>query len=172
MYENFTIFFKSIISNGGIQFVNDFWKFLCKKLNINMKLSTVWHFETDDQIERFNEIMKQYFKTYMNYLQNDWPDWLFLVEFADNNTEFEITKMISFFANKKFHFRMNFEFGEFPFNNIKKINVEIFAKKYVINSNKSWISCQQTTWLSFLIQNRKYDLIEHEKFNHKKFNLN
>ena len=32
---------KSIISDCGIQFINNFWKFFCKRLGINIQLSTI-----------------------------------------------------------------------------------------------------------------------------------
>ena len=54
------------------QFVNHFWNQLCRKLNIKIKLFTIYHLETNDQIENANDIMKQYFKAFCNYLQNDW----------------------------------------------------------------------------------------------------
>ena len=53
------------------QFINDFWKRLCKRLDIEVALSIVWHLKIDDQIERFNDVMKQYLKIYVNYNQND-----------------------------------------------------------------------------------------------------
>ena len=59
---------RSIISDCGIQFVNDFWKFLCKRLGINVQLSILWHSITDGQIEQLNRVMEQYFKAYINYL--------------------------------------------------------------------------------------------------------
>ena len=38
------------------------------------------------QIEQLNGVMEQYLRAYINYLQDNWPDWLPLVEFTGNNT--------------------------------------------------------------------------------------
>ena len=59
---------RSIISDRGTQFVNDFWKFLCKRLGISVQLSTTWHFKTDGQTEQLNGVMEQYLRAYINYL--------------------------------------------------------------------------------------------------------
>ena len=53
--------FNIIVSNRDIQFVNDFWNELCKRLNITVFLFTAYHSQIDDQIEIVNAIMKQYF---------------------------------------------------------------------------------------------------------------
>ena len=120
---------RSIISDRGTQFVNDFWKFLCKRLGISVRLSTAWHPETDGQTERLNGVMEQYLRAYVNYLQDDWPDWLPLAEFTGNNTKSETTKVSPFFANKGFHPRMGFEPAEPPPSNIKEVNADAFATR-------------------------------------------
>ena len=71
--------------------------------------------------------MKPYLRAYINYLQDDWPDWLFLAEFTGNNTKSMTTKMFSFFANKKFHPRMAFKPAKPPSSNIREFNVNVFA---------------------------------------------
>lgn len=118
---------RSIVFDRGSQFISDFWKFLCKKLSIKAQLSTAWHSETNDQTERMNEIMEKYLRAYVNYFQDDWPDWLPIAEFTGNNTESETTKVSPFFANKGFHPRMGFEPAEPPPSNIQKVNADAFA---------------------------------------------
>ena len=71
--------------------------------------------------------MEQYLRAYVNYFQDDWPDWLPLAEFTSNNTKSETTKVSPFFANKEFHPRMSFEPAEPPSSNIKKVNANAFA---------------------------------------------
>ena len=51
-------FFNIIVSDRGIQFVNNFWNELCKRLNITVFLFTAYHSQTDDQIKIVNVIMK------------------------------------------------------------------------------------------------------------------
>lgn len=49
---------QSIVLDCDSQFVNDFWKFLCKRLDINTGLSIAWHLETNGQTKRLNGVME------------------------------------------------------------------------------------------------------------------
>jgi len=46
-----------------------------------------------------NAVMEQYLRSYVNYLQDDWSDWLLIAEFASNNHTSETTAVSPFFAN-------------------------------------------------------------------------
>ena len=59
---------RTIVSDRGPQFVAKFWQALCTILKIQAKLSTPYHPQTDGQTERLNAIIKQYLRTYVNYL--------------------------------------------------------------------------------------------------------
>ena len=72
----------TIISDRGPQFVSLVWKSLCVMLGIKAKLSTAFHPETDGQSEISNQEMERYLRTYVNYQQDDWTEWLSLTEFA------------------------------------------------------------------------------------------
>jgi hypothetical protein len=87
-----------IVSDRGPQFASDFWKQLCKRLGIERTLSTAFHPQTDGQTERVNAIMEQYLRYYVNYLQDDWAEWLPLAEFAANNQASETTGFSPFFG--------------------------------------------------------------------------
>ena len=50
--------------------------------------------------------MKQYLKTFYNYLQDDWVKWLFIINFVARNHYSKIIKCISFFVNHDYHSRM------------------------------------------------------------------
>jgi hypothetical protein len=56
-----------------------------------------------------NAIMEQYLRAHVNYLQDDWADWLPLAEFAANNQASETTGASPFFANKGFDPRCQFD---------------------------------------------------------------
>jgi hypothetical protein len=49
-----------------------------------------------------NAIMEQYLRAYVNYLQDDWADWLLLAKFAANNQASKTTGISPFFTNKGF----------------------------------------------------------------------
>ena len=99
----------SIVFDRDSQFIVTIWKSFCKRLNIQIKLFTIFHFETNEQIKRNNQNLKRYLKIYCNYIQNDWIKWLLIVEFADNNNVLTSIKVLFFYANKGFHSRISFE---------------------------------------------------------------
>ena len=101
---------QSIISDQGTQFASRFWRALCDRLGIKIKLSMSFHPQTDGQTERFNAVMEEYLRHYVNYHQDDWVTWLPLCEFAANNATSETTGESPFFANSGRDPRMNFDF--------------------------------------------------------------
>jgi hypothetical protein len=98
----------SIVSDRGPQFIAEFWKAVCYRLQITASLSTAYHPETDGQTENANAFMEQYLRKYINLAQNDLFDWLPMAEFAANNAVNSSTQISPFFANKGFHPRMSF----------------------------------------------------------------
>ena len=89
---------ETITSDRGIQFASHFWGRLCHRLQIGRPMSTAFHPQTDGQTERFNAVMEQYLRSYINYLQDDWSSWLPMAEFAANNQTSESTLSSPFFA--------------------------------------------------------------------------
>jgi len=89
---------KTIISDRGPQFAAVFWRRLCERLNIDRRLSTALHPQTDGQTERMNASMEQYLRIFTSQQQDDWVQWLPLAEFAANNGTSEATKCSAFFA--------------------------------------------------------------------------
>ncbi len=104
-------------------------------LKINVKLSTTYHSEIDDQIKRINAVMKHYLRVFVNYMQNDWAKWLSEVEFVINNASSSITLASLFLINSSQNSRLDFESSESLLENLtfqarnKLINVEEFIKK-------------------------------------------
>ncbi len=101
--------FNFIVLNRESQFIFILWKSLCKRLNINLQLFTVYHSQIDDQSERVNQNVERYLWFFCSYMQNDWAKILFMIEFVNNNALFSIIFSISFFLNKDFHSCMSFE---------------------------------------------------------------
>jgi len=60
--------FEFFMSDRDTQFIFNVWKHMCKMLKINIKLSTTYHSEIDDQIERINAVMKHYLQVFVNYM--------------------------------------------------------------------------------------------------------
>ncbi len=123
------------MSDQDTQFIFDVWKHMCKMLKINVKLSMMYHFEINDQIEKVNAVMKHYLQVFVNYMQNDWAKWLSEVEFVINNTSSSIILASLFLINSSQNSRLDFKSFESLLENLtsqawdKLINVKEFIKK-------------------------------------------
>ncbi len=109
---------KFFISDWDTQFIFDIWKHMCKMLKIDVKLSTIYHFEINDQIERINAVMKHYLWVFVNYMKNDWAKWLSEVEFIINNASLLITLASFFLINSNQNSCLNFKSFESLLKNL------------------------------------------------------
>ncbi len=122
----------SIVLNHETQFISHFWDELCTRLKIQARLSTAFHSEMNDQIENINNVLKQYLRVFVFFMQNDWAAWLSSAEFIINNHFFESTQCTSFLANFKQHSRMRMKSKKIQKNIIKHlkwIHVDLFVQK-------------------------------------------
>ncbi len=94
-----------IISNKDKLFTLKFWKFLMNQLEIHHKLSTAYHLQTNEQMKRMNQTLKQYLRCYINYRQNDWIQLLSVAQLTFNSTTMKVISMSSFFANYEFELK-------------------------------------------------------------------
>ncbi len=99
----------TIISDRESQFISLVWKAICRTFKINVKLSIAFYSKIDDQSEIANQKMKRYLRSYCNYQQNDWFDWLFMIEFAFNVVILISTELFAFMTNYEFESRMFFD---------------------------------------------------------------
>ena len=77
---------RHITSDRGPQFAYKFSKEHNRKLNINLRLSTTYHPQTDGLYERAVQTLKQYLGIYCHDRQNRRQAWLPLAEVAYNTT--------------------------------------------------------------------------------------
>ena len=77
---------RHITLDRGPQFASKLLKELNRKRNINLRLSTTYHLQTDGLSERAVQTLKQYLRIYCRDRQNRWWAWLPLAEFAYNTT--------------------------------------------------------------------------------------
>ena len=75
-----------IVFNRDKLFVSKFWTILMIKLDIKKKMSTAFYSQTDKQIERLNQTLKQYLRAYINKKQNNWIELLSTTQLVYNNT--------------------------------------------------------------------------------------
>ena len=63
---------KEMTSDRDKFFNLNYWETFISLLNIKLKLSTVYHSKIDDQIEKINQVSKQYLRHYVNNVKNNW----------------------------------------------------------------------------------------------------
>jgi len=80
----------------GPQFAVGVMKELNEMLGIETKLSTVYHPQTDGQMERVNQELEQYLCMFIDHRQEQWPEWLGIAEFAYSNKIHSATKVLPF----------------------------------------------------------------------------
>jgi len=56
-----------------VQFAAEMMKELNNLLEIQMKLSTAYHPQTNGQTERINQELEQYLGVFINHKQEQWP---------------------------------------------------------------------------------------------------
>ena len=59
----------------------------------------VFYSQIDKQTKRVNQELEQYLRMFIDYRQEQWPDWLGTAEFTYNNKVHLSTKMSPFKAN-------------------------------------------------------------------------
>jgi hypothetical protein len=130
-----------IVFDRESQFVSLVWKTICKLLNINVKLSTAFHSETNDQSEIANQKMKRYLRNYCNYQQDDWFEWLFMIEFISNVAISAFIELFVFMTNYEFESRMSFDSSNVETNDRLSAKKRILTQKAAIMIEKmknSW----------------------------------
>ena len=95
-----------MVSDRGPQFAADLMKELNKMLDIQTKLLTAFHPQTDRQTEQMNQELEQYLQFFVDHRQKDWPEWLASAEFTVNNKIHSTTKVSPFMANYRREVRL------------------------------------------------------------------
>src|SRR5258706_629265 len=76
---------EEVISNCRSAFISNFSHKLTALLGVKLTPSTSYHLQTNGQTERLNQEIEAYLQVFMSHQQDDWANWLLLVEFAYNN---------------------------------------------------------------------------------------
>ena len=128
----------SVVSDRGPQFVSAVWKALCKILQINAKLSTAFHPETDGQSEIANQEMERHLWTYVNHFQNNWVDLLPMAKFAANANASASTKIPLFQATHGYVSRMSFDPVDLSEGSIRERLANTKARSIAANMEEVW----------------------------------
>jgi transposase InsO family protein len=75
---------ESIVSDRDPLFTSEFWDSLSQIFNTRLKMSSAHHPQTDGLSERMVGVLTTMISIFVNYRQNDWADYLGLLQFALN----------------------------------------------------------------------------------------
>lgn len=114
---------KKIVSDRDARFTGHFLTEVTKILQIRQAMSTSFHPQTDGQTERMNRTLEDMLRHYVNPYQNDWDEYLTVVEFAINNAWQASIENTPFFVN----------YGQHPFT---PLSLQIDAKVRVPGAQK------------------------------------
>ena len=98
----------AIVSDRDSKFTSVFWKELMKLLNIQQRMSSAFHPESDGQTERVNRTLETMLRHYVNERNDDWSQQLTAAEIAINNCQQSSTKYSPFYMNYGFNPRFPF----------------------------------------------------------------
>jgi hypothetical protein len=88
---------RHIISDRDSKFMSKFWEQLCKSLKIKQTIATAYHQQTDGQSENKIGWIKQSLRNLCNFWQDDWDEFLHIIEFCINDTVNSSTGYTPFF---------------------------------------------------------------------------
>jgi transposase InsO family protein len=88
------------VSDRGGQFVSELWKEFYRILGIDQRLSTAYHPQTDGQSEIANQYMAQRLRPFVSYHQDDWSEYLSMIDFAAAALPQEKTGVSPFFVER------------------------------------------------------------------------
>jgi transposase InsO family protein len=87
---------KKIVSDKGTQFTSRFWERLHETLDTQLRFSSAYHPQTDDQTERVNQILEDMLRACALQYGSSWDKILPYAEFSYNNSYEESLKMVPF----------------------------------------------------------------------------
>jgi hypothetical protein len=88
----------AIVSDRGGQFIGAFWKKMCELLNIERRVSTAFHPETDGATERMNSTIEAYLRAFVNWAQDNWATLCPIAQAAIRSRVANSTKVSPFFV--------------------------------------------------------------------------
>src|SRR5258707_3867661 len=100
---------EEVISDCGSAFISNFSCELTAVLGVKLTPSTSYHPQTDGQTERKNQEIEAYLQVFVSHQQDNWADWLLLVEFAYNNKVHTATHWTPFELDTGQHPRLGVE---------------------------------------------------------------
>lgn len=105
---------ETIVSDRGPQFVSQFWEEFTRLLGIRLKLSTAHHAQTNGQTEITNQYLVTRLRPYVNHYQDDWDEWLPMMDHAAAAVDSASTGASPFLVANGYEPRTSFDWQPLP----------------------------------------------------------
>lgn len=76
----------AIVSDRDKIFLSNLWQELFRLAGVTLKMSSVYHPQTDSQTERVNQCLETFLRCFVNAAPTKWFDWIHLAEFWYNSS--------------------------------------------------------------------------------------
>ena len=97
-----------IVSDKDFVFTSAFWSTICFHARIRRRLSSAFYSQTNELIERQNQMLEHYLRCFANKKQINWANLLLLVEFVYNNNHHAFVDASSFYLLYKYHLEIKY----------------------------------------------------------------
>ncbi|KAK3541748.1 hypothetical protein QTP86_002145, partial [Hemibagrus guttatus] len=87
---------EDIVSDRGPQFTSLVWRALCARLDIGVSLSSSHHRQSNGQVERLNQEIGHFLRSYCSREQQRWSEFLPWAEYAQNSLTHSSTGLMPF----------------------------------------------------------------------------
>ncbi|KAL0185720.1 hypothetical protein M9458_017390, partial [Cirrhinus mrigala] len=87
---------EDIVSDRGPQFTSRLWSNFFRLLGVNVSLTSGYHPQANGQVERLNQELIRFLRTYCQNRQKDWSQYLFWAEYAQNSIHKPSTNLTPF----------------------------------------------------------------------------
>ena len=87
---------KRVISDQDPRFTSKVFQELCTLLKVKQNVASAYHPQTDGQSEKTNQHVEMALRIFGNFQQNDWSNWLPIVQYQLNLRTSSATKQIPY----------------------------------------------------------------------------
>ncbi|KAL0149399.1 hypothetical protein M9458_055296, partial [Cirrhinus mrigala] len=87
---------EDIVSDRGPQFSSRLWACFFRLLGVNVSLTSGYHPQANGQVERLNQELTRFLRSYCHGQQEDWSRYLFWAEYAQNSLLKPATQLTPF----------------------------------------------------------------------------
>ena len=149
-----------IMSDKKFVFINAFWLIVCYYAKIKRKLNIVFYSQINKQIEKQNQVLKHYFRIFVDVEQTQWVNQLSLIEFVYNNINHNFIDCFLFYLlydfNSKIHYEIENDFVEKKISTIKNRIKHLHEIKQILTKRLKYVNFKQTKYY-----NKKHKFIKY-----------